>query len=322
MPIFKSAYDTTVCSGYRLKETIDKLKAGAVTGAFMQRSFKLDNFDQEIKMALVEGGNTNADVVPYFNHPLFIKDENSSTSTMFIDARNFGKWYAPQQKFIVRNYPEYSWQICRAALNHIWMYERADLLKDISIIPASVYAALISESVSRKFALDAGEQAIVAVVACYFYYCLFTDERNFDETEFNKVAGNIARATKVSAVKVFDIIEGLKVISDLSELCEVLKVKTNSIRLVDFNIGVLLAIASGTWFGTNARENLGVALEHPPTWLMICYASLTEATYKRSTLAKVVERFTKGGTGNDFIKSMDSLLSKHKLLENVNNESM
>ena len=315
MTIFKTAYDTTACSGYRTKETIEKLKIANLNNSLKVTDIKLSNFEDTFKLKLVEGGNSTADTIPYFNHPIINSDDNLS---ILIDVRNFGKWYSPQSKFIVRNNPEYSWNIMRGALNYIWINERIELLRDVSIVPASVYAALISECVSRKYALDSAEQITIAVVACFYYNCLFTNEKEFNENDLNKLIGNIARATKVPAGKVGDIVSDMKVLNSLDEMCEAFKEKTKSIRLDDFNVGVLLAIVSGNWFGTNARENLAVGLEHIPTWLMICYASLNEATFKRSVLAKLVERFGKGDNGSNFIKSVDTILDKTILFKNLN----
>ncbi len=319
MSIFKTAYDATACSGYRIKETTDKLKVAMLNSSLRSVNVKLTNYDSAFILNLVEGGNSTADVIPYFNHPIVFNNTEEPLSVL-VDVRNFGKWYAPQSKFMVRNDPEYSWNIMRAALNYMWVNERIEILRDVSLLPASAYAALISECVSRKYALDTGEQIIIAVVSCFYYYCLFTDDKDFNESDLNKISANISRATKIPATKVFDIIEDMKVLNSLDEMCEAFKMKTKSIRLEDFNVGVLLAVVSGNWFGNNARENLAVGLEHIPTWLMICYASLNEATFKRSVLAKLVERFAKGGIGDNFIKSIDSILDKDLLFKNINNE--
>lgn len=309
MSIFDTAYDTSACSGFLTQAVRDKLKAGMYSGAFRQLSIPLSQAEENANIYLLQGGNSSADVVPFFNHPFELKNEKrpgkDASSVFVVDVRNFGKWYAPNGTFIVRNQPEYMWNIRRAILNHLWLTERHENFRDISPIPASVYSSLISESIARRFALDAAEQATVAVVACYFYYCLFTDEKEFDEFAHNKLAGNIAKVTRVPADKVFEIIDGLKVLNSLEDLCVACREKTGSIRLEEFNLGVLLAICSGTWFGTNARENLAVGLEHIPTWLMIVSASLNDASFKRSVLSKISIRYDKAGAADYFTKSMN-----------------
>lgn len=319
MGIFKTAYDTSVCSGFRMQEVSEKLKAGVYSGAFRQLSVLLKNTDQTVMLYLLQGGNSSADVVPYFNHPFPVKGDQKDHHTgeaninFAVDVRHFGKYNAPNETFVVRNRSEYMWNIRRALLNQLWRTERAEIFRDISTIPAAVYSSLISESIARRFALDPSEQAIIAVVACYYYHCLFSDEKEFDEFTLNKIVGTIARVTRVPADKVFSIVDGMRVLTSLDDLCQACREKTASIRLEDFNLGVLVAVCSGTWFGTNARENLAVGLEHVPTWLMIVMASLNDATFKRSVLSKIVVRYDKGGAGASFIKSMEVLMGGETL---------
>jgi hypothetical protein len=320
MAIFKTAYDTSACSGFRTREVKDKLEAGRFLGAFSTDTpFSLKTSGEQVTLQLLKGGNSAADVVPFFNHPFPLKASNGDASSVefALDVRNFGKWYAPNETFVVRNRPEYLWSVRRAVLNALWLTERPEIFRDLSTIPAAVYAGLISESIARRFALDAAEQITLSVVACYFYHCLFTDEKEFDEFTMNKVAGNIARITRAPAEKVFEIISDMKVLNSLDELCTACREKTGSVRLEDFNLGVLVAICSSTWFGTNAREILVVGLEHIPTWLAIVSASLNDATFKRSTLTKISTRYDKGGAAANFGKSLEMLIGGEAALHDA-----
>jgi len=312
MTIYKTAYDTTACSGFRTKDTQDKLRQGALSGAYRTVRVRTNHNEEGLDLLLLEGGNSSADVIPYFYHPMVVPAPALKEPRLefAIDVRSFGKWYAPNQVFVVRNHPEYDWHIKRAILNYVWMTERPEILRDISPIPAQVYAALMSECVARRFALDPGEKIKVAVVAAYFYYGLFSEDRlaDRDEMEHNKIVGMVARATKVPADTVFTLLQDLPLINDLSFLCECIKKVTGSVALQDLNHGVLIAIMSGTWYGVNARENLAVALEHAPTWLMCVAASLQEATFKRSQLAKISMNFDRQNAASHFIKALDVLV--------------
>lgn len=320
MAIYETAYDTTACSGARISELQNKLTKGLLMGGLQTKELALNEHDAPVKLHLLQGGNSAADTIPFFNHPVQMhgidnKGPRGDVASYALDVRNFGKWYAPNQTFVVRNRPEFEWSIRRALLNHVWMTHRPEQLRDISTIPASVYSSLISECVARRFALDAGEQATISVLACYFYYGLFTNDKEFDDFQKNKIVGSIARATRIPADKVFEILEDLPILFSLEDLCEACREKTGSVSLTDFNIGVLIAVVAGNWFGTNARENLAVALEHVPTWIMIVSASLTEATFKRSVLAKIAMRYDKNNAGESFKKSIDVLLGGKNLVE-------
>lgn len=320
MTIFYTAYDTLAGSPYQsgLKAIEGKLKAASITGMLHHHSFDIKQYGYAVGISSIEGGNHVADSTPYFGHPIFMKHDTPGAHgvvTTYLDVRNYGKIQHPQNNFVVRNYPEYNWAVLRAVMNHLWITERADLFKDLSTLPALVYGSLMSESVARKYALDPGEQLTIMIVAIYFYYCLFTDEMEFHPEHKLKLVGKIAAMTRAPANKISVMLEEMPVIGGLSQFCEMVKQATGSVRLQDFNQGVLLAIVGGNWYGTNAREILSVGLEHIPTWLMICYASITEATFKKSIIAKLVDRYAKGGAGQAFSRSVDGLLDAQRVLE-------
>ena len=310
MTIYKTAYDTTACSGFRVKDTQDKLEKGSISGALRHVTIKTNHAPEGFALSLLEGGNSAADVIPYFHHPMvmpYSKLDNPELQ-FAVDVRNFGKWYAPNEVFVVRNRPEYDWNIKRAILNYIWMTERPEILRDVSTIPLATYAMLVSECVARRFALDPLERIKIQVLAAFFYLGLFVENRELGEMERGKMVGVISRVTRVPAERVFEYVGDIPLMTGLVDFCEAAKTLTQSVALSDFNVGVLVAITSGTWYGTNARGNLAVGLEPVPTWLMTVAASLDEATFKRSTLAKISMQFDKAGAGDNFLKSLNVLM--------------
>lgn len=310
MSINETAYDTTACGSYRYNTIVSNLQKASLMGGMNAIEVRLDEHTKPFVMLLMQGGNVAADSVAFFKHPVFLNpasEHDDQEDRLCVDIREFGKWLAPQQTFVVRNGPEYTWSLKRAILNKLWVEGKVNALRDISILPVSVYASLISESIARRFALDPAEQMKIAVLSAFFYYCLFTDN-SLSEDELNRTAGNIARATKVPADKVFALLEGVPTLHSLDDLCTIIAQKVGNISLENLNVGTLFAVCCGTWFGTNARENMAVGLEHIPTWLMIVSASLESATYKRSTLTKISMRFDKNNAGNALSRSLEHLL--------------
>lgn len=310
MSVAQTAYNTAACMAFKTQNIVSQITYAMITSSLSINTIKLSNTDAVVRVGLVEGGNTASDTIPYFNHPIFVKDINDSESdpVVFVDVRNFGMYNKPQQKFVVRNKTEYVWSIQRAVLNHIWTHGRKESLRDISLLPVAAYSSMIAESVGRRYALDMAQQTILQVLACYHYYCLFTNEKEFDETELNKIVGGIARATKISAEFIYGVLNEVPVINTLTDFCKYAKIKTESVSLEDFDVGILFSITGGSWFGTNAREIMAVALEHPPTWIMIVYGAVSEATFKRSVLAKLIERLAKRHSSEVFAKNLVMLL--------------
>lgn len=324
MAVNETAYDTTACMAYKTQNIVDLISKAIVVNAVNIKTIRLSNLGHEIRVGLVEGGNTHSDTIPYFHHPLFVYDSrypHDEEPIVFIDVRDYGMYNKPQQRFVVRNRVEYVWSIKRAILTHMWTHGRKEALRDLSMLPAAAFSSMISESVSRRFALDMAQQTTMQVLACYFYYCLFSDAKEFDEVELNRVVGAIARCTKVQADYIYNVVNGLPVIESLDDFCRYSKEKTESVSLTDFNTGILFAITGGNWFGTNARELMAVALEHVPTWIMIVYGGVAEASFKRSVLAKLLERLAKRHPAEVFTKNLITLLGTDQALDEWFQES-
>lgn len=317
MAVCKTAYNTTAHMGDKLQTITSQLSKALITNSIPVRSLTLSNTDQTVKIGLVQGGNVVCDSIPYFNHPIFIQDptKTSEDPIVVIDVRNFGMYNRPQAKFVVRNKTEYLWNIQRAVLNYIWAYARKESLRDLSLLPAAAYSSLMAESVGRRYALDMAEQTTLQVLACYYYYCQFTDNKEWDEVEYNRIVGAIARCTKVQADFIYKTLHEAPIVNTLSEFCQIVKTRTQSVSLEGFDVGILLSITGGSWFGTNARDVMAVAIEHPPTWVMVVYGGVTEATYKRSVLAKLMERLAKKHPADVFAKNLITLLNTDVALE-------
>lgn len=307
MPFIESAYDTVACAGQPMRMVNDKLKQTLYSDGFHTLKIDLENEGLTCRLHLVRGGNAAADEVPFFHHPMQMPSKNGQSTDYALDVRAFGRWHAPSSQFMVRNMAEYDWAIKRAVLNFLWGSNRVTMLRDVSTLPARVYATLIAETIARRFNLDPREQLTVAVIAAYFYFGLFTTDSKLEENDFNRMVTMINRATLVDAQTIYNILDGLPVIDNLMGLCQTIRDKVGNLALENLNVGTLIAVVAGTWIGTNSRENLAVGLEHVPTWLMIVFASTSEATFKRSLLAKLTARFDRGSVGDNFVKAMNTL---------------
>lgn len=318
MTIKLTAYDTIGVTGIMTRKTQDSIEKAYINSSLRKEEHQSVNSEFDFNYVLVEGGNTFSDHIPFFGHPILFnnqtKDNNGQPiKELALDVRNFGKYSPADDSFIVRNRPEYNWAMGRLILNNIWIKNRYEVLRDISTIPLSTYASLISESLARQFALTKLEQINISILASYFYYGLFTNDERFDEMEYLKIVAAIGRANKTPNENIVTILDELDrvVIKDLKELCDVITKITNIESLKMLNCGLLISLVSGLWYGNNSREIMAVGLEHPPTWIMIVFASISDNTYTRSLLSKTSTRFTKGGAGDNFEKSIKLLLNSN-----------
>lgn len=300
MSIFRTAYDTKACEGFAVSKLQGEV-AKAMTVGWLSPV-------PDTPIRQVDGSDTLTSTIPSFLHPLLIEREGNQLD-LVIDTRPFGKWNPHQREFVVRNPTEYDLLVFRAKLNSVWMSHPAEVLRDVSPFAMQVFCAWISENVSRRFALDPLEQMKLAIYTGFFYQSLFTDMKELTERDKLRMVQSIAKNTHAKNTDVLDVLDQFSApLTGIKEFCDRAEEVTGSIRLQDFNIGVLYQILGRTWFGPNAPELIAVALEHPPTWLSIMLAATSERTFKNSQIAKIAER-SSTSTNQQFARQLVNLVN-------------
>lgn len=300
MSIFRTAYETTSCREFRMERTVAAVEQARAYGDLAS--------EKSPNLRFVQGGSSASDSVPGFAHPLLVVD-SSKHEYIAVDVRNYGVFNKMTNSFDVRNIFEYDMQKLRAGLNWIWVSQSPNILRDISPIPMAVFASWISETVASRVMLDPQEQLTLQILSGFFYSCLFVerDHTLTDQDKF-KMAGAIARSTNIQAEAILNVIEELPQIQDVKMFCEFAKQVVGSVRLEDFNAGVLYGMLGKTWFGTHASETVAVALEHPPTWLSILYAAYNSRTFKHARITEIAQIQNKRDAGPAFVRSLVKLV--------------
>jgi len=300
MTRFATAYDTSVCSGYVLDKLHEGIQLALVKGdlAFA----RLPNS----RVFEVRAMGAASSAVPEFAHPYPFEHQNQLC--LAIDVRPFGHYDRVKGGFAIRNPVEYELLVHRAKLNDLWLAGDYNMLRDVSPAAMQFFGSWIAENVARRFALDPREQLDLNIAAAYYYGTLFVDGDEVDEGKKMRAVSAVSRATHTSAQDVLSVVDRLDgPLHNIEDFCAAARHATKSVRLQDFNPGVLISILKGTWFGVHSQEMLAVATEHPPTWLAVLLAAHVDRTWKNSALAKLVERQAKRDSGVQFVKSVTNL---------------
>jgi len=302
MTVFKTAYDTTICQGFvnTVHKTAQALQVAEINGSLVTPP-------NQSAIRYVQGGTPAADAIPAFAHPMLFKGQGGQ-DLIGVDLRAVGRWDPHQNQFVVRNAIEYALLTRRAQLTEVWLGVSGTTLKSLSNLPVTIFSSWLSESIARRFALDAREQLDLAILAAVFYNSQFTDEKILTDDEKNRTAGQIARITRASAEDVFKVMDHVSVVQDLKGFCAMAMDVTGSVRLKDLNAGLVYEILGGTWWGLNAREVIAVAVEHPPTWISVLLAAYNERTFKNSGITKITERPSNKDNGGNFLRSVLNLV--------------
>lgn len=317
MTIFASAYDTTAGSGFVIRPVVDALAQAIITTDFTKEV----NKKSDVKFSNTEGiipslvtNSTQEELhVPYYAHPAVVRFNGikSREKEVYVigDVRPFlSGTNSAQEHMQIRNLTEFQLMRARTALTAHWMNGNVSSFKYLSNKLMAIYASWISENLARPFVLDGKNQQLVAILAAYHYYCLFTDDKVFTESNKQQIASLISRAVYASAEDVFRILDRVEEMKDVHDLCKAIKEICEDTRLDDLNAGTLISIISTTWYGTNARETAAVALEHPPTFAVIVYGAFTSRTFKNSPLSRICERYRGNKGESEFVRSLIVLL--------------
>jgi hypothetical protein len=260
----------------------------------------------------VRGGVPQEDRVPYIAHPFGFYDGSRGKHYMIVDLRQFGVMDPKQRTFKVRDHAGARMAISRALLEHHMQNHGAEWLRDLSPVPATAFARTIAQNIAYRYSLDPGMQVILSVYSAYYYYGLFdTDQDDDGQAGMTRMVLKITRATKADANTVQRIIADLGKIHTITEFCEKIPAITGSVSLQKFDAAMLMQLVSHLWFGAFASEIVGVSMEHPPSWLALCYAGLEDATYTRCRLAAIVQDCAKGGEGERYTRALSEIIDTH-----------
>lgn len=323
MPFYKTAYDTTAgqVMGLETKKLEIAIKAGMITA---------DQQDLPMGVRPVEAvrpcfilGNTNEEKeIPPFIHPYLIQNFKSQ-SYLVTDLRVFrgsNQSYMSQSEFVksIRNLSEYGLMMNRSILGLLWLDEahRSRIRAQFSFA-GTVFGQMISQAVGRAYGLDLLDQVKLTALGIYYYHLLFGPESQLQDTRREAAAVHIIKATKLQATEVYALIESLPEIHNVTDFCKAIPAVLDNVRLKDFNLTMLLTLVRNIWYGLHAKELIAAALEHPPTWISIVYATMTERSYRSSQLYKTIELAAKRGNGEEFRLNYQALITQHIVTETI-----
>lgn len=286
MTIHQTAYTTSACSG----QVLHKISDGIAKAWAMGYVNALPESSSGKICGLASDYAAGHGDIPAFYHPFIF--ERDGMKRIIVDDRQFVRYGQSDHARHISNSVEYDVMLMRAKIQLAWISKLPAFLRDLSPVPASIYVSWVSEAVQRVYALDPFEQMKFSILVGIFYYSLFSDAVQEEEREWVRLATKVAEAVRCKADEVFEIIDKLekRAPKDLAELCTKAAEVIESVRLKDLNAGMLMSSIGNGWFGSNVREMLAVALEHPPTWFALIVIAHRDRSYRRTTIATIVSR--------------------------------
>ena len=309
--IFENAYDTTFGS----LENDEALKLRLQT---LNNIIDSNAMDKGKKIIYARGLNIYY-ITPFTNqffesdvlkNPYYLKDEKKD-NTIFMDIRPFvnEQRTLKEGELVTSNSTELNAAFARAILNAFFIKDIKSFETNFRFVN-TVYAGWMSDTITQRFGLNMEEQLKIFVIAYYFYYSLFITG-NIKENDRHILASKyVIEASRTSAKFVLDVADKLSEMNNIIDFINNVKEIIDNKRLEDLNLGVLLTILSSTWYGTFSKEIISVSLEHVPSFVAIVGVSSTQRFYKKSMITNIAERYGKGGKLDNFIMSLNKVLSE------------
>ena len=299
MTIYNTAYETRACNGHQTSAVIESIKKSIINGTVRRVE----------GVVTVDSVGSVYSHTPAFFHPVAYP-EGHNQWVVAIDDRPWGRYDPLSGAYKITNGQGHGFAVLRGKLNLFWLTNDKQIFRDISPMAMGLYASWLGENITKRFGLTPLEQLQITILAAYFYQSLFTVEEQFTDVELLRMCRSISGAVHCKPNDVETLLNMLngRVIRNVDEFCATCYEVTETVRLKDFNTGLLFHVISGTWFGNGAEELCAIALEHPPTWLAILMAALTERTFKNSQIAKMAERRPLPQT-KSMLQSIEAVLS-------------
>lgn len=245
-------------------------------------------------------GSTDSekDIIPLF-HPYISLDNKWSV----LDLRRFVTHDPSTNKLTIRNESEYRLNLIRYTLSSLWAVGNQSSIYSFDL-PHFSFATWLSDNLSHKFGLEMGDKIRLRVLAALYYSRMFKDGPDEDELDLLLIRTKQDIIVPELLKEIYDQAEGMQDIDDFCKLCYEV---TGNVRLQGMDYVILTNIMSTSWLGSSGKELTLLALEHPPTWVSLCYTALTQKNFKRSFVTTVVDKHGKRGKGQDFVRSVDAM---------------
>ena len=303
--MFVSPYETTLCRSFKLDALQKILERADLQDPFPNpTSLKVDDGS---KVGVVTPHEAYLDVPP-FTQPVILK-----SGKVVFDGRAFMSAGSRTGDFKVRSHTDYNFEVIRCGLMVTLNSNDLGALVNLQKTGWQFFNSWVINSIVTRLNLktDLDIQMRMSIISAFFFFSLFysqpTDALNND---FDANCYKVADTTGAPYALVEEIGSQLKPMANVKDFCENIAEATGALRLEKFNFPSLFAMISSSWFGVNAREIVGVSLEHIPTFYALCYCAIEDRSYRRTTLSQRLDSFRDRNARSRFVSTVRQLYLK------------
>jgi len=243
--------------------------------------------------------------IPNFAHIVNVGDERNPE--LVVDGRQYMKY--DERTGVTRLTAANDWQLqcVRVALTLKLMKEGPDSMARFTDFPAKLFMDWVSGTLVQRYTLPPQSEMALRVISALYYFTLYMPELAKAGHDRLRAGPMIAALSRVPLDLVLlmvdpDVEGSVGDLENADQFAKELSSKGKSLALGKLGFSDLHTLLKASWFGLNSVENVGIALEHLPTWLAIAYTACSDRSYRKSKLTERAERLS---TGNDMRNFVD-----------------
>lgn len=299
--MFKSPYETLACRMYQVQKLGSQLEV-----ANMEEQLVTAELNDKTIVGVKLVYPLNREVSP-FAHPFPLFKDGQFVGVV-VDARGMTRIDQRAGELQVISPTEYEFSVIRASLTRYAIINGGEDLMSLGNLPITVFSRFLAENITRRLGLGPEEQAQITMVSAFYYLCLLREPGELEERDIQRMTQKVSSATYIPANWIFDNIGEVEYMGDMNAYVAVLKRVVKNRRIEDISPALLISMLGGGWFGSNAKEVVAVALEHPQTLIAMIYLALKDRSYRNSGLAKVVLACDRRDIGKVFLRNVLTLV--------------
>jgi len=279
-----SPYHTLICQMYPVER--------------LRRELQRMDIEYPLPPLTTPAGNVIADavvVVPrdhYQSQAAFTQFLNlgdTKTGKWVVDGRAYMRWNHRDDSYRLTAENDYSFQASRLALSQVAEQEGDRPFRRLGDLPVKTFVRWITLAVAQRFNLPLEDQIRVSVIVAYYYFTQLNDTREQVEEERHRLANMVSRIVGAPVPTVLEAIDPVGALTDPKALTQAIADHSGNVRLANLKFTDLYMVLASSWIGVNSRENVGVALEHIPTFIAMVYMALGDRSYRKTVITRRAE---------------------------------
>jgi hypothetical protein len=179
---------------------------------------------------------------------------------------------------------DYMFHCIRGALTLQLMKGDKAVIRRLGDVPMITFTRWITLALSQKFNLDLAAELKVSIAVAYYYLGMSDDAVATDPEARLEMANIVQRVTKADLRTVMEVADTIKSLATFDDLARTVSEDLGTIRMGKLKFPDIWLLVAGSFSGVNYRENIGVALEHLPTFIAMVYCALEDKSYRKSAI--------------------------------------